>query len=355
MSPRARAALLALFGALLLASLATGPAAAATADADNGTTTFAVQLHDDGDARWNVTVTFSLDSAAERTAFEEIAASFERGESRSLGLDAFRAASREAATVTGRSMRLTDVERAAAPQSAIDNGTGSLTVSFTWTNFARVREDGDLVVGDAFNTTEGTWLSRLEANESLVITPPADHSPFSGDGEVVEGRFRWDGPRTFTSGSPSAVFTGDGAAEPDGLPTELLAAAVLGVVLLVGLVVLVWRRDALGRSGDAAAAPDAAEPATTEPATDDEATAADEEEAGVNLELLSDEERVEWLLEQNGGRMKQATIVKETGWSNAKVSQLLSAMAEEGRIDKLRIGRENLISFPDEDVTDVDE
>ena len=53
--------------------------------------------------------------------------------------------------------------------------------------------------------------------------------------------------------------------------------------------------------------------------------------------------------------MKQANIVKETGWSNAKVSQLLSAMEEDGQIDKLRIGRENLISFPDEDVTDLDE
>jgi uncharacterized membrane protein len=60
------------------------------------------------------------------------------------------------------------------------------------------------------------------------------------------------------------------------------------------------------------------------------------------------------LLEQKGGRMKQADIVEETGWSNAKVSQLLSAMEEDGRIDKLRIGRENLISFPDVDVTGIE-
>jgi uncharacterized membrane protein len=46
--------------------------------------------------------------------------------------------------------------------------------------------------------------------------------------------------------------------------------------------------------------------------------------------------------------------VKETGWSNAKVSQLLSSMEEDGRVDKLRIGRENLISFPDEDVGDLE-
>jgi len=63
--------------------------------------------------------------------------------------------------------------------------------------------------------------------------------------------------------------------------------------------------------------------------------------------LLSDEERVEHLLADNGGRMRQADIVSETGWSDAKVSQLLSAMTDEDRVEKLRLGRENLISLPD--------
>jgi uncharacterized membrane protein len=47
--------------------------------------------------------------------------------------------------------------------------------------------------------------------------------------------------------------------------------------------------------------------------------------------------------------MRQADIVAETGWSDAKVSQLLSAMADEGRVEKLRLGRENLISLPDDE------
>ncbi|MFB6353760.1 MAG: helix-turn-helix transcriptional regulator, partial [Halobacteriales archaeon] len=66
-------------------------------------------------------------------------------------------------------------------------------------------------------------------------------------------------------------------------------------------------------------------------------------------ELLSDEERVLRLLRERGGRMKQVDIVEETDWSNAKVSQLLSSMAEAGDVEKLRIGRENLISLPDEE------
>jgi hypothetical protein len=112
-------------------------------------------------------------------------------------------------------------------------------------------------------------------------------------------------------------------------------------------------------AGTAGAAP---EPdATGETDAEENETGVDESAAGaaagdgIDEELLSDEERVEHLLERNGGRMKQATIVKETGWSNAKVSQLLSSMADEDRVDKLRIGRENLISFPDENVADFND
>jgi len=106
-------------------------------------------------------------------------------------------------------------------------------------------------------------------------------------------------------------------------------------------------------AGGAAGASGAAAGADAGADDTDEGAQADADD-GIDEELLSDEERVERLIEDNGGRMKQAAIVQETGWSNAKVSQLLSAMDEEGRIDKLRIGRENLISFPDEDVTDLD-
>jgi hypothetical protein len=152
----------------------------------------------------------------------------------------------------------------------------------------------------------------------------------------------------------------------------------LGAILLVAVVGAVafvrYRRDDSppptgseppatdAESGNAGSADDAASAAgvaggtagaagaTASEGADDSADSEDaDDEEEIDLELLSDEERVEHLLEQNGGRMKQASIVKETGWSDAKVSQLLSAMAEEDRINKLRLGRENLISLPDED------
>jgi uncharacterized membrane protein len=49
------------------------------------------------------------------------------------------------------------------------------------------------------------------------------------------------------------------------------------------------------------------------------------------------------MLQSNEGRLKQGTIVDSTGWSKSKVSRLLSRMAEDGWIVKVKLGRENLI------------
>jgi uncharacterized membrane protein len=60
-------------------------------------------------------------------------------------------------------------------------------------------------------------------------------------------------------------------------------------------------------------------------------------------EPVTDADRVEKLLLENGGYMKQSRIVEQTEWSKAKVSRLLTRMAEEGRIRKDKDGRENVI------------
>lgn len=60
-------------------------------------------------------------------------------------------------------------------------------------------------------------------------------------------------------------------------------------------------------------------------------------------DILTDEGRVLNLLTENRGRMKQVDIVEETGWSKSKVSRLLSRMEERGDINRLRVGRGNLV------------
>ena len=213
---------------------------------------------------------------------------------------------------------------------------------------------------------------------------------------------------TGTDGGPTTGTTAPGGSgEDDGVPAALpliVVAAAVGAFVLVAYTRRDEDSDGLGAiigggasggdgrtSAESGADPDTggdasqaatettddggqpAESASSEPtaagtaagATAGAAARSGEESDGavdadgsddddIDEALLSDEERVERLIEQNGGRMKQAAIVQETGWSNAKVSQLLSSMDEAGQIDKLRIGRENLISFPDEDVADID-
>jgi len=395
--------------------------------------TWRLQLDPDGDARWQISVTIPVRNAEDAAAFDDVAADFGTVEN-PLGYEFFRRAATEAGAETGREMAIEDVSRSTDRV----NGTGTLTVSFTWTNFARTAGDR-LVVGDGFNTTSGSWLPSLGNQMTLVVVPPSGYGVTSApEVGIVDGAARWEGPYDFAGREPWIVYSGSaptptpagpnvtgspgtgtaGTETPDGPFGSLLPVAALAVVAGASAAVLVvyMRREdggsgAIGdpsddggdggpaagpagatdtatggedgsgsasangsdtagshggatvggadgtAGGDGSAGVGAAATGAGSDGTDadgDEGSDSEDDDDGIDEELLSDEERVERLLERNGGRMKQATIVKETGWSNAKVSQLLSAMAEDDRVDKLRIGRENLISFPDEDVTDID-
>ncbi|MFC7057486.1 helix-turn-helix transcriptional regulator [Halovenus salina] len=333
-------------------------------------TTFVVELQTDGSARWQVTERFNLSTQRQRQTFDDLATEFESGslDGRDLGFEAFERASELLDAEIDRDIAIVDPIRS----SSVDNATGKLTLSFTWENFARV-EDSKLYLDDVFETDIGLWIDRLSPSQSLRIEAP-EGLGFDDAGSVPEeGALRWDGPTSFSSETLQAVI-GLGSNGPEPTPTitpastptpdgtdpatpgggngfslgqfgmVLVAFGVVGVLLAGGMM-------AVGPERVRETVAELGTNETTEETTEDPVETAPDKD--VDPELLSDEERVERLLEQNGGRMKQATIVKETGWSNAKVSQLLSSMEADDRIDKLRIGRENLISFPDEDITDI--
>ena len=365
-------------------ALGSGVAATQAATFDPNVTVLEMEVDADGDAHWTVTHSFNLTDANDTRAFERLAGEFERGEVGTTYLDTVRRASEAAAEATGREMSIRNVSR----RATVESGRGRLVTTFTWTSFARVTGDS-IRVSDAFDVATGTWLPGLAADERLVVGPPPgyriDNAP-SAD-SFRNGSLVWEGPTEFESGYLSITYrkltpppdppnaSETASPEPPGGLFEGQLLPVVGGVFGVGLLLLVaylfLRRERPGLpvaeanggvdsedGGASAADPDGTEstsgPAGTEEPTGagaEEADAEDGEDEGpdVDLDLLSDEERVEHLLQRNGGRMKQANIVKETNWSNAKVSQLLSAMDEDDRIDKLRIGRENLITLPDED------
>ncbi len=334
-------------------------------------TSITIQLDADGDAYWQINASYQLTSESERDGFEQVASSFEADDDQDLGLAAYEIAAERVDDELDRTVAIDNVEQSATVQehNASTNATGILSVEFRWTGFART--DGtELHIDDVLVAGGDRWFPGLAADQRLVIDVPDDYGVRSASVSPENGALTWDGPADFTDGELESTFVGDTNGNGDATPpTESETSLIPWLLIVVAIAVAVGfaylARDNLRAliqgddgsvSGPIAGGDEAdeTEPSST-PAVEIPEEPEEETDEVVNEELLSDEERVEYLLEQNGGRMKQADIVKETDWSNAKVSQLLSGMHEEGQIDKLRIGRENLISFPEESLTADDE
>ncbi|SEP22367.1 IclR helix-turn-helix domain-containing protein [Halogranum amylolyticum] len=78
-----------------------------------------------------------------------------------------------------------------------------------------------------------------------------------------------------------------------------------------------------------------------------DAEAADDELPFDLSDPLTDEDEVLKLLYEADGRLRQSEINNSTEWSKSKVSRLLSRMEDEGKIRKITIGRENLVTLAD--------
>ena len=338
------------------------------------TTRIRLALNPDRSADWTVAVRYSLANENETRVFRDAGDRFREGE---IGPTAelFEGFRREANRNVDRSMAIEDVEREVVVHEdpgefdvATDDAVavGELRLRFTWTSF--LAQDGEnLVLGDALTTPGNeSWLRSLEASQTLEVATPEGYTvtgtPSSAVTQLSDGDVIIEGPQTFEGGEPVVIVYGP--AGVGGPPWAMLMAAIVLAAALVAGSVVGYRRigveesdpdESAANGGEDAArgdGPNAMGVGDAVPGPGGDAGAAAAEEAddgdGEDLSLLSDEERVERLLDANGGRMRQADIVAETGWSDAKVSQLLSAMADEGRVEKLRLGRENLISLPDD-------
>lgn len=267
--------------------------------------------------------------------------------------DAFRAnASERLATFRER---ITNVVEAAADElnrsmsaTAFDVGTriqevprqwGIVEYEYTWIGFGAVSDD-EVAVGDVFGG--GFYLAE---DDALEIAAPAaytiDETAPSAD-EVVDGVATWYGREDFLDGQPHLVATANddgGGTSGDGIgPAPILAFG--GVVLILAGLGIAWRHGHLsglfGREDDT-------------DAHETESTDADVTPTVAPDDLRSDEDRVMALLEERGGRMKQAELAEALEWSDSKTSRVITEMAEAGELRKFRLGRENIVEFADED------
>lgn len=366
-------------------------------DPDNTITR--IGLVADGSATWEITLRTRLATEDDLAEYERFQDRFRENTSRYLDpfTDRMTGVVAAANDTSDRKMRATEFEADTAIQE-VPRRWGVVSFRFTWTGFAATDGD-DVIVGDVF---DGGFF--IGDDDVLEITAPdgyaiatADPTPDELDNRVAE----WHGREDFDDGRPSvrAASTdadggsadgGDGGGNDGGnggvggsVDTALALAGIAGILLVVGLAAVAYAvqsgRLVLGgdesddggtetgpESGAAASAerpaamsnadagssvqgetgpsavPDESGNETTQTG-DGTATAA------VDPDLLTDEDHVRRALRDEGGRMKQSAIVEELGWSKSKTSRVLSQMADEGEVEKLRIGRENVIDLPDEE------
>lgn len=308
-----------------------------------------IVLHENGSSTWTIAVRTRLTSADEAEEYETFQERFRSN--RSLYLTDFRdrmtgvvGSADESldrsmnATAFGASTRIEE-----APQR-----WGVVAYTFRWDGFA-AGGDGRVAAGDVFG---GDFF--IEENSILEFVLPESHQLQSvrpTPDSRSDGSVEWEGPTTFGDGKPRVVATT--GEETSGVSWLEIVA---GIGLLVAGLVVAWRR---GLLDSLAGKPE------TDPESDGRVSTGSDGQAGARRTHapeaggadtaaadpgpVTDEDRVREVLLANGGRCKQSRIVEELDWSKSKTSRVLSRMAEDDRIEKLRIGRENVIELPGEE------
>lgn len=275
-----------------------------------------VALAPNGDATWQVEYRIPLATEADREGFADLQAAIEDDpesyESRYAERMGSAAAAGEAAT--DREMTVENVT-VRTELRELPEPTGVVTYQFTWKGFAPL-EDDRLVVGDAL---AGFFLAE---DASLLIQGPNGWAVESVTPSPAEERSNaafWRGPIEFGTGEPQVIF----GAPDDPAWRGLGPAALAGAAVVLGAIgVLVWRRR--------------------------QTRATEAETPPGDPSLLSNEEQVLAVLEDHGGRMKQQELAETLEWTDAKTSKVTSEMREAGRIEGFRLGRENVLSLPDD-------
>lgn len=250
---------------------------------------------------------------------------------------------RLAKNFSNRSMEVEKFNVSYDTVKTLSGGFGIIRYSFRWMNFSRTDSE-KIWIGDAFS--EGMVLS---TDNVLVIKIPDGYEvkSVSPNFDKRDGnRLIWDGTtyRNFGKGEPALVLLRTGKS----LVTWHIVAAF--VVLISGGLVILWKRRRGGGAYKAGSdadlssgidgAPVYSEEKDTQPYKTENAMTALPELTEVDLR---DEEMIEKFLIKSGGQAYQSDIVKESRLSKSKISMVLAGMKEEGRILKIKKGKENLI------------
>lgn len=294
-------------------------------------------VRDDGSAIAHIEYRFALNRSNSTAAFENLQRDIEADQT--AYLDRFeRRINQTVQTANNSSSRVMDIQNVTvrAETRQLPQPYGVVNYTYTWNGFAAVENDR-IRISDAL---AGLYL---DDKSRLQISWPEGYHTRTVHDSASETRDRaaiWTGPTWFDRGGPRIVLARNGV-PIDTIPVALLT---VGLLCVAGGVVL-WHSNGraiawlpTGSSADDRTPGPADEHAPTEPTT-----------TSVDPELMSNEERILWEINQRGGRVKQQDLVTALGWSDSKVSRGVSALRERGEIERFRLGNENVLTVTDTD------
>lgn len=279
-----------------------------------------IEVQENGNAFWNIEKRLPLTSQAAIDDWKEFIQKGQDPEQYRNDTSDFRDRIEwfllSAEKYSNRSMRAVNFNISYDTTKTLSGDFGIIRYSFEWKKFSRVDSE-KIFIGDIFS--EGMLLS---SDNVLIIKIPDGYDVISTSPNFDKrdgNRLIWDGTlyRSFGKGEPALVLSRPANSTGIWLMLGILAALTVGSSMI-------FLRKRWAVSSETESKDITPLPALTE-------------------EDLQYEELIERILIKSGGQAYQSDIVKEIGFSKSKISQVLAKMKEDGRILKIKKGKENLI------------
>ncbi len=277
-----------------------------------------IDVRENGDTYWNIEKSTQLTTQAALENWIEFIQKGQDSEQNKKDISDFKNRIERflgsAEKYSNRSMKVTNFNISYETSRTLSGDFSIIRYSFEWKNFSSV-DSGTIFLGDIFS--EGMLIS---TDNVLIIKIPEGYEVKAanpGFDRQDGNRLIWDGSlyRSFGKGEPALVLSRKGI--DYGTLIIVCTIALVSVSLFI-----FWKKrhsKLYDNINDAILSPYPTD------------------------EFMGYEDMVEQYLIKCGGQAHQSDIVKYSGLSASKISVVLNQMKENGRVSKIRKGKENIL------------
>ena len=203
-----------------------------------------------------------------------------------------------------------------------ETSTKKVEYQFLWINFSQ-KIDNKLVIGDVFKLSN--FFDRLYGDGSLYLTYPAEYelqevSPECDEQYASLHMIRWISASSFQEGDPNIVLV-PASQQKKGWSENPVVYVIIGAVIAALSFFAYFKKVRFRRKYEKER----------------------EGEYTISRQPETDEEKILRLLRMAGGRMAQRSLVEQSGFSKAKISQILATLEGKGVISRVKKGRSKIV------------